>query len=287
MANKVKVSLTHGKALVWNAEDVRILREDYRIVGTLVGCLPRAPRQNVHLGLPVQLMPEETQLLISKGVVELVDGGSLPEPDEKKAEAFRNMRNENYEGQIESFRQDRKREIYRHMSKIREGKKAKKQKLLEEKRKAGEEIAEDEETEEEFDVEQIPIPAIAEDNSMIQTFTQSPWQDELQPVTNEWKYPQSEHERLRCQVFSYLWGRGYYMTGGGKFGGDFLVYPGDPSRFHSFYIAICKPHQEKLTALDIISMGRLGSNVKKTVLLCSVDSEGKVVCTSLQWTGIS
>lgn len=73
--------------------------------------------------------------------------------------------------QIESFRQDRKREIYRHMSKIKEGKKAKKQKVLEERRKAGEKIAQEEETEEEFNVEQISIPAIAEDNSMVQIFT--------------------------------------------------------------------------------------------------------------------
>lgn len=48
--------------------DARYVREELRIVGTLVGCLPRAPRQNVHLGLPLQLMPEETTLLLEKGI---------------------------------------------------------------------------------------------------------------------------------------------------------------------------------------------------------------------------
>ncbi len=48
--------------------EVTSLREDHRIVGSLVGCLPRAPRQNVQLGLPLQLMPEETRLLIDRGI---------------------------------------------------------------------------------------------------------------------------------------------------------------------------------------------------------------------------
>ena len=50
-----------------SVSDVCTLREKRRIVGTLVGCLPRKPRQNVHLGLPLQLMPEEAVLLINKG----------------------------------------------------------------------------------------------------------------------------------------------------------------------------------------------------------------------------
>lgn len=47
--------------------DALRLREKYRIVGVLTGCLPRAPRQNVHLGLPLQLMSEELTLLLEKG----------------------------------------------------------------------------------------------------------------------------------------------------------------------------------------------------------------------------
>jgi len=43
------------------------IREKYRIVGMLVGCLPRLPRQNIHLGLPLQLSSCEARLLIEKG----------------------------------------------------------------------------------------------------------------------------------------------------------------------------------------------------------------------------
>ena len=43
-------------------------REDHHIVGKLVGCLPRLPRQNVSLGLPVELLKEEAKLLLTKGI---------------------------------------------------------------------------------------------------------------------------------------------------------------------------------------------------------------------------
>jgi len=62
---------------------------------------------------------------------------------------------------------------------------------------------------------------------------------------------------------------------------------GDPSRFHSFFIAVCVDHSKPLTVLDLVCLGRLGTTVKKTALLCSVDEQGQVCCTSLQWSGIS
>jgi tRNA-splicing endonuclease subunit Sen34 len=41
-----------------------------------------------------------------------------------------------------------------------------------------------------------------------------------------WNYPSTLEERAKCAVFQDLWEKGYYMGGGIKFGGDFLVYPG-------------------------------------------------------------
>jgi hypothetical protein len=41
-----------------------------------------------------------------------------------------------------------------------------------------------------------------------------------------WSYPTNADERARCEVFRDLWEKGYYMGGGVKFGGDWLVYPG-------------------------------------------------------------
>ena len=36
-------------------------------MGSLIGCLPTYPRQSGHLGLPLQLLPEETTLLVNEG----------------------------------------------------------------------------------------------------------------------------------------------------------------------------------------------------------------------------
>ena len=87
----------------------------------------------------------------------------------------------------------------------------------------------------------------------------------------------------RCAVFTDLWERGYYLTGGEKFGGDFLVYPADPVKFHSHYIVVCVEENQLLDPQFMVSKGRLGTSVKKTVLLSFVNSAGLVVHQSLQW----
>ncbi|KAF7211666.1 tRNA splicing endonuclease subunit 34, partial [Nothobranchius furzeri] len=90
----------------------------------------------------------------------------------------------------------------------------------------------------------------------------------------------------RYLVFRDLWGRGFFLTSAGKFGGDFLVYPGDPLRFHAHFIAICLSLDEPVSLLDILAAARLGCNVKKTVLLCSPAPNGPVHYTSVQWSGM-
>ena len=42
--------------------------------------------------------------------------------------------------------------------------------------------------------------------------------------------------------------------------------------YHSHYVAICLRGDQRMPAQELISMGRLGSNVRKTVLLCSLSS---------------
>lgn len=45
-----------------------------------------------------------------------------------------------------------------------------------------------------------------------------------------WSYPETSAQKARCGVFRALWEKGYYMGCGIKFGGDFLVYPGELQR---------------------------------------------------------
>ncbi|XP_057695369.1 tRNA-splicing endonuclease subunit Sen34 [Corythoichthys intestinalis] len=91
----------------------------------------------------------------------------------------------------------------------------------------------------------------------------------------------------RYRVFADLRGRGFYLTSAGKFGGDFLVYPGDPLRFHAHFIALCVRADQDVALSDLLAISRLGSNVKKTVLLCSPRDDGGVTYSSLAWSGMA
>ena len=80
--------LEETRVLIWKAEGIVILyvliinifvvadalklRRSHRIVGNFVGALPCQPHQNIWLGLPLELLPEETTLLLEQGVVLLL-----------------------------------------------------------------------------------------------------------------------------------------------------------------------------------------------------------------------
>ena len=72
------VEVANGRSLVWGAEAVQALRERLGVGGRTVGALPRGPRQNSRLGLPLLLLSEEARLLAEIGAVTLV---SAPRPD--------------------------------------------------------------------------------------------------------------------------------------------------------------------------------------------------------------
>lgn len=118
-----------------------------------------------------------------------------------------------------------------------------------------------------------------------------------------WSYPSDLLERAKCAVFRDLWDKGYYMGGGLKFGGDFLIYPGmvisktslqrsshlsgDPLRYHSHFTATVIESPEKtVMPMEIVAHGRLGTATKKTHLFCTWDeTAGKVSYVSIEWAG--
>ena len=87
----------------------------------------------------------------------------------------------------------------------------------------------------------------------------------------------------KMKVFEGFWQQGYYITSAEKFGGNFLVYPNDPLRYHSFYIVVVMDNNKKFTAKDMICYGRLSASVKKTVVLANVSPNKDVKYLSLNW----
>ncbi|KAG5836983.1 hypothetical protein ANANG_G00234430 [Anguilla anguilla] len=131
-----------------------------------------------------------------------------------------------------------------------------------------------------------------EDAEEIESLDQSV-QDRLDALERGFSLrPRDERSETRFRVFRDLSRQGFYLTSAGKFGGDYLVYPGDPLRFHAHFIAVCIPMDSPTPLCDLLALSRLGSNVKKTILLCSPSDgdeggeEEEVVYTSLQWSGM-
>lgn len=118
-----------------------------------------------------------------------------------------------------------------------------------------------------------------------------------------WSYPSNLIERAKCAVFRDLWDKGYYMGGGLKFGGDFLIYPGtvisqaslqrsshlsgDPLRYHSHFTAtVIESPVKPVMPMEVVAHGRLGTATKKTHLFCTWDEvAGRVSYVSVEWAG--
>jgi len=89
-------------------------------------------------------------------------------------------------------------------------------------------VVEDKELEKEELQKVLELP---KENLLVQIPTGTWRHYGLQEV--EWKtlsstqpHLKDPREDLRYRVFRDIWSRGFYLTTGGKFGGDFLVYPG-------------------------------------------------------------
>lgn len=295
--SKIRIHLQQGNAFVWRAEDARKIREEHGLVGNLVGALVRKPRQNTRLGLPLQLLPEEARLLVEIGAARLVhhcladqesSGGADASIDVDEKESYTNFLQHSYEEQWKLALQDKKCKLEGLSEQIAEARSKRKRPRVAQEEEPMEsssqgpikELLNLEQTfhfPKEAMMVQIPTAQLRLGNEKLV---------DIQEVSSEWPYPGQKNHEARYKVFRDLWQKGYYLTSGGKFGGDFLIYPGDPMRFHAHYIAICSPQDKDIALSDIITAGRLGTNVKKTVLLCSANQDGQVTYTSLQWSGL-
>ncbi|XP_041510911.1 tRNA-splicing endonuclease subunit Sen34 isoform X2 [Microtus oregoni] len=348
------VEVANGRSLVWGAEAVQALRERLGVGGRTVGALPRGPRQNSRLGLPLLLLPEEARLLAEIGAVTLV---SAPRPDPRNhglaLASFKRQQEQSFQEQstlAAEARETRRQEL---LEKIVEGQAAKKQKLeqdsgADEGQEAsgseatqGSEIIDDGQAAKKQKLEQdsgadegqeasgseatqgsetsddgqasaeqegadsssppdssspqpgpsngvTPLPRSA---LLIQLATARPRPVKAKPLdwrvqSKDWPHAGRPAHELRYSIYRDLWERGFFLSAAGKFGGDFLVYPGDPLRFHAHYIAQCWAAEDPIPLQDLVSAGRLGTSVRKTLLLCSPQPDGKVVYTSLQWASL-
>ncbi|XP_049784503.1 tRNA-splicing endonuclease subunit Sen34 isoform X2 [Schistocerca cancellata] len=289
----ITLTVSDGKAFVWNADDWLTLREQHRIIGNLIGCLPHMPRQETFLGLPLELLPEEATLLVEKKIATLARFPSLSRaPGSGIQNEYEKYRKRIYEEQTEHLMQSRREQVTNMIDKIVEGKKLKLMGVKKSKRKKTESPPEEAlcdmediviDKEELLKEEFAKIKPVTIENTLVQIFSVYPWlrQEDACPV--RWEFPKSPLDKIRYKVFKDLWDKGYYMTSGKKFGGDFLVYRGDPLKFHAHFLILCKERECSISLYEFITFGRLGTNVRKKAVIATLSEDGDLIYQSVKW----
>lgn len=62
----IAVHVAGDKVYVYDVDSIRRLRVDHHITGITLGTLPQVAQQNVFLGVPLQLLPEEVVVLVEE-----------------------------------------------------------------------------------------------------------------------------------------------------------------------------------------------------------------------------
>ena len=306
ISEPIPISLVSGRYLLFDINVVTYLRRTRNICGVLIGGIPQAPQQNVFLGLPLELIPEEVKLLVEKEAAYIVDDTAWHK------ERFSTLQGEDRRKYLDSLRSEglKARKATDAAAKEKTKKAFAKQAAI---RAHKRNTSTDKGTEDES-------PAIPDSNRADRFFDDasgpgdSLFNQERPPspepsgtlkpyfITPTTTYsPSSLPENPFQQpdpavpssypLFAHLHSHGYYIMPGLRFGGDYNVYPGDPLRFHSHFIATGYEWDQEIPVLDLIGGGRLGTAVKKGFLIGGEDkdpeSDGDNVRTfCIEWAGM-
>ena len=80
----INVQILNNAGFVWNKEEVRILREKHRILGSAIGFT----HKTFDINLPFILMPVEVQILKEKRIIKLYSIDSSMPPSQEKISRF-------------------------------------------------------------------------------------------------------------------------------------------------------------------------------------------------------
>ena len=265
--------------MLYDIDIITWLRQAHNILGVLIGTLSQRPQQNVFLGLPLELQPEEARLLVDKSLVFIVNDLDWHRRDLASKSA----------GQLESIRTD----MYKKgMALARDYQKSRQTRT----RKALKKIRDQEDFAGAKGSYATPTPETANDTSEETLFGETltrestltpiaslpqsgdsdliPWtttsttsHPPLTPPANTPPPILPKVDASSYALFEHLHGLGYFMSPGIRFGCQFAVYPGDPLRFHSHFLSMSYDWDEEINLLELIGGGRLGTGVKKGWLI--------------------
>lgn len=264
--------------LLYDINTITWLRKNHNILGVLIGTLPQIPQQNVFLGLPLELQPEEARLIVEKGLAYTVNDLDWHTKDL----ASKNTT------QVESIRADLHRDGIEVARELQKSKQKQTREALKRLRinsfstvsshsaASPDPQAQDDASEETLFAD-LPTPESTQAQSVLEP---KPW-----TVTPTISYPPLSAPPVPSSpalpkvnpssyaLFAHLHDKGYFMSPGIRFGCQFSVYPGDPLRFHSHFLAMSAEWDEEIDLLDLVGGGRLGTGVKKGWLIGGVEDK--------------
>ncbi|KAF2083503.1 SEN34 subunit of tRNA-splicing endonuclease [Saccharata proteae CBS 121410] len=299
----VPISHAGSRYLLYDTNDISYLRRNHNICGVLIGTLPGHPQQNVFLGTPLELMPEEARLLVEEGVAYIVDDV------------------EAHKAGIMGLKEAERKAFLRALEKQGlDAMKASQKKATDLKeiamKKNADKIAAKRKERSEADTARADPANIDESSSLFAPSSPRPTSPSPSTMSKaEERFyitPSTSHPPLPSPpitpppsaklpevprsypLFAYLHSKGYFMSPGLRFGCQYCVYPGDPLRFHSHFLAVGMGWDDEFDLMQVVGGGRLGTGVKKGFLIggkddnvSEVDNDGDDVrAFCIEWSGM-
>lgn len=280
---------------------IRIREHPYRINGRLIGSKTVTNQQaNTSSFVPLQISDEELLILLEnfkdKFEVLRTRYDMIDFDIECFKQKFSDYMVEISRKQSEDFVKMRRRQMLDKKDKILEGKR---KKITQEMNKLDnqdqvyrdlQEQLGNLEKDFEKDLENIANTSQVSEEDLIEIFVKTP--EFYSELFKAEIVPHEELELLRTtldtickyQVMKLFWQKGFYLTSGAKFGGDFLAYPDTPEKYHSQFILVClENNTKKLTLKELITYARMATSVKKTVIIATYKSN-TLQLTSINWS---
>ena len=271
------ISPQSPEVLIFNIADVKVLREQHEILGVLIGTLAQYPQQNFFLSVPLKLFIYEVLWLVENGHGKLVDYLkwrefellNLAKDDEPVlSKAVRSIADELDDVATKFSSSELKESIPDTASNqiiTSDVNSDLPPSTIEPHKLTTSQLSSN------------PSPALSSTyqiqsppNFIITPNSKDPVSladsyDLKDYIANHLsKTSTSLHQfRLYYHNFKYLKSLGYFVNPGLKFGGDLVLYPGDPLKFHSY--SIVKFHFVNLQ--ELVVGGRLATGVKKNLII--------------------
>jgi len=265
---KILVFVHGEKGYIWSADEAARLGHEYNIVGQAVGALSEFRNKNSVLGLLIQLSLENVIQAVCKGWVNTVRFESNYFYSKTHISKFKKLDHEqiviNRQKYLRSMLASINMDDKTNLEIVRE-----KTKLMFPKLRTSYSWKINK-TSQIFNTYQFLNKSKTSKRQISVKLAPS----SLHIFTHNivWPLSLSKKQRARCAIVFDLQSSGYFVTDGTKFGGDFLVYPGNPVLYHARFVMNVLNADSTLTSNILIAQARVSHTTRKHMIL-SITSE--------------